>query len=51
MEKKIPELTRGLADQIALTSKIQLRTSTQYKNARMRQIGESEDLYFGIVKK
>ncbi len=40
-----------VADQIALTAKTQLRTSRQYKNQRMTQIGESEDLYFGIVKK
>src|SRR3990167_2338150 len=48
---KIPELTKQLADEISKTAKVQLRTSRQYKNQRMRQIGESEDLYFGIVKK
>ncbi len=47
----IPELTMALADQIALTAKTQLRTSRNYKIQRMTQIGESEDLYFGIVKK
>lgn len=40
-----------LADQIAKTAKVQLRTSRQYKMPRMKDIGESEDLYFGIVKK
>ena len=48
---KIPELTAALADRIAITAKVQLRTSRQYKLQRMKQIGESEDLYFGVVKK
>lgn len=48
---KIPELTMNLADDIALTAKTQLRTSRRYKTQRMKQIGESEDLYFGVVKK
>lgn len=48
---KVPELTMELADQIAKTAKVQLRTSRQYKMERMKQIGESEDLYFGIAKK
>lgn len=47
----IPELTKDLADSIALTARTQLRTSRTYKNPRMKDIGESEDLYFGIVKK
>jgi hypothetical protein len=48
---KIPDLTKGLADEIAKTAKVQLRTSRQYKMQRMKDIGESEDLYYGIVKK
>lgn len=48
---KVPELTAELADQIAKTAKVQLRTSRQYKMHRMTQIAESEDLYFGIAKK
>lgn len=47
----VPELTRELADQIGKTAKVQLRTSRQYKMQRMKDIGESEDLYFGIAKK
>lgn len=48
---EVPELTAELADQIAKTAKVQLRTSRQYKMNRMTEIGESEDLYFGVVKK
>jgi len=48
---KIPELTKALADEISKTAKVQLRTSRQYKLQRMKEIGESEDLYFGVVKK
>lgn len=48
---KIPELTAELADQIARTAKVQLRTSRTYKLQRMKDIGESEDLYFGKAKK
>ena len=47
----VPELTMDVADEIAKTAKVQLRTSRQYKLPRMKDIGESEDLYFGIAKK
>lgn len=50
-KKQAPELTQELADKITKTSVEQLRTSRRYKLERMRQIGESEDLYFGVVKK
>lgn len=46
-----PTLTADLADQIALQAKVQLRTSRQYKAPRMKDIMESEDLYFGVVPK
>lgn len=48
---QVPEVTYELCDQIGKTAKVQLRTSRQYKMPRMKDIGESEDLYFGIVKK
>ncbi len=52
MDKNVvPELTRDLADKIGTTVVQQVRTSRQYKMKRMMDIGESEDLYFGIVKK
>lgn len=47
----VPELTREVANQISTTSKVQLRTSRMYKSARMTQIAESENLYFGVVPK
>lgn len=47
----VPELTFQLADEISKTAKVQLRTSRTYKMQRMTDIGESEDLYFGVVKK
>lgn len=46
-----PELTAELCDEISKTARVQLRTSRQYKMKRMQDIGESEDLYFGIAKK
>lgn len=48
---KVPELTKELADDIAYTAKLQLQTSRQFKTQRLKQIEESEDLYFGVVKK
>lgn len=51
MIKKIPELTKQLADDITKTAETQLRTSKTFKIQRMQTISESEDLYFGIVKK
>lgn len=48
---QVPDVTFDLCDQIAKTAKVQLRTSRQYKLQRMKQIGETEDLYFGIAKK
>lgn len=47
----VPTLTAEMADNIATTCKVQLRTSRQYKMQRMTEIGASEDLYFGVVKK
>ena len=48
---QVPEVTFEICDQIAKTAKVQLRTSRQYKMQRMKDVGESEDLYFGIAKK
>lgn len=47
---QVPELTKQVADDITKTAQVQLRTSRMYKMDRMRQISESEDLYFGVVK-
>lgn len=48
---QVPELTKALADKMAANVALQLRTSRQYKQPRMKQIAESEDLYFGVVPK
>lgn len=48
---QVPELTQQLADELTTTAMVQLRTSRQYKQARMKQISASEDLYFGVVPK
>lgn len=48
---EVPELTKTLADQIGETARRQLTVSRQFKLPRMTEIGESEDLYFGVVKK
>ncbi len=45
------ELTKDIADQIALTARVQLRISQDYKHPRLAQIKESEDLYNGVVPK
>jgi hypothetical protein len=39
------------ADKIAARALEQLRTSRQFKRARLTQIAENEDLYFGIAEK
>lgn len=48
--RKVPELTQQLADDIAKTVMVQLRTSRDFKRPRMLQIRENEDLYNGIMK-
>ena len=47
----MPKLTKELADNITLTCAEQLGVSEKFKQPRMAQIKESEDLYFGIVQK
>lgn len=46
-----PELTRQMADEITKKAIVQLRTSRNFKAPRMKQISESEDLYFGKAEK
>lgn len=50
MQKKVPELTQRIADEITRKAITQLRQSRDYKQARLAQIKESENLYFGIVE-
>ncbi len=47
----VPVITKELCDRLSNTARVQLRTSRSYKMPRMEQIAESEDLYFGVVKK
>lgn len=49
--RQVPELTQQFADEMTKTVFTQLRASRQYKLQRMKQIQESEDLYFGVVPK
>lgn len=46
-----PELTKAMADDIARTASLQLTMSRQFKYPRMKEIAESENLYYGVVKK
>lgn len=46
-----PFVSDELAQKITLVAVTQLRMSRMHKSARMAQIRESEDLYFGIVPK
>lgn len=48
--RTVPELTQQLADDLAKTVMLQLRTSRDFKRPRMLQIKENEDLYNGIMK-
>lgn len=40
-----------MADEIARTASLQLTMSRQFKYPRMKEIAESENLYYGVVKK
>lgn len=48
---KVPEVTQQLADELTRIAITQLRTSRDYKRARMQVIKGHEDLYMGIVPK
>lgn len=47
----VPELTYDYCDRLARTALTQLRTSKSYKQPRMKDIQESENLYAGMVER
>lgn len=51
MPIRVPELTKKLADEITAIANTQYKQSKDFKVARLKQIQESENLYFGIVEK
>lgn len=51
MAIKVPTLTKELANEMALVSLTQLKTSRDFKRPRLQTIKASEDLYNGIAEK